>query len=114
MFYFQMNWSLMDEIYKIRKKLKFVQTRVQDMETLIFVKLNKTYSPRQVQKIIKSALEPPEDVQEKCHINMENALKKAILVKEEVDLLTKKVKNIQKAMISEAAPLKKRKMRFEI
>ncbi|EEB15572.1 conserved hypothetical protein [Pediculus humanus corporis] len=112
--YMEMNWSLMDEIYKIRKKLKFVQTRVQDMETLIFVKLNKTYSPRQVQKIIKSALEPPEDVQEKCHINMENALKKAILVKEEVDLLTKKVKNIQKAMISEAAPLKKRKMRFEI
>lgn len=109
-----MNWNLMEEINRIRKKLKAMQSKVTDMETLIYVKLTKTHSPREAQKLLQKALLPEEDVQEEWEVKMENAVTKVVLMREEMDTLVERMKNLEYALNLESAPMKKRKMRFEV
>lgn len=108
-----MNWNLMDEIFKIRKKLKLAQSKVQDMETLICVKLNKIYSPRQSQKIIKTALRKEDEVREEWQIKMDDALCKANLMREEVDGLMQRVIQLEYSLGGGLQVSKKRRARFE-
>ncbi|KAK6624808.1 hypothetical protein RUM44_011672 [Polyplax serrata] len=114
MIYMEMNWGLMEEIYKIRKKLKAAQSKVLDIETLICVKLTKTYSPREAQKLLQTALTSEEDIHEEWEIKMEDALSKAALMAEEVESLSRRVATLENAINQEVTPLKKRKMRFDV
>lgn len=95
---FQINWSIMAEIYKIRKELKAAKRKVQDLELLLCFKTSKIYSPRKALQMVQDALKDPDETRTEAEAVMEEATRRADLMKEEVQRLTKMYDEVKKEL----------------